>query len=176
MSGTPAEEPPPGVPARLMDLLDGAGARYRVIRHAPEGRTDVVSTLRGNPVEQAAKCLVVRVKVTKRTSRFVNAVVPGDRRVSLDLVRTLTGARHVLFADEAAAERVTGSVSGAIVPFSFDRELELVVDPALLRHEELFFNAGSLDTSLALAVEDYVRVAAPRVETISESSQAAPAR
>ena len=39
---------------RLLSLLGGAGARYRVIEHAPEGRTEVVSAYRGNPVACAA--------------------------------------------------------------------------------------------------------------------------
>jgi Ala-tRNA(Pro) deacylase len=44
---------------RLVALLDEAGARYRVIDHAPEGRTELVSALRGNETARAAKCLVV---------------------------------------------------------------------------------------------------------------------
>lgn len=170
MSGTSTDKPASGVPERLRNLLEKHEARYRIIEHAPEGRTDVVSALRGNPVQQAAKCLVVRVKVTKKESRFVNAVVPGDRRVDLGLLQDLTGAKHVLFADKASAERITGDVSGAILPFSFDPGLELIVDPALLRHDQLFFNAGALDTSMALTVDDYVRIAAPRVERISRPS------
>jgi Ala-tRNA(Pro) deacylase len=54
-----------------------------------------------------------------------------------------------------------------VLPFSFDDALELVVDPGLLVHEEIFFNAARLDRSLALSVKDYVRVAAPRTEPIA---------
>nr|WP_277441828.1 YbaK/EbsC family protein [Streptomyces sp. SPB162] len=154
--------------ARLLDLLTVHNARFRRIEHAPEGRTDLASALRGHPVEQAAKCIVVRVKVTKKSSHYVLAVVPGDRRVDLGRIRELWEARDASFADRATAERLSGCVSGAIVPFSFDPALELVVDPALLEHEEIFFNAADLDLSVALDVRDYLRIAEPRTEAIAE--------
>lgn len=56
---------------------------YRLITHQPEGNTDQVSALRGHPSAQAAKCLVLIVKIDRRTTRYVLAVVPGDRRVEL---------------------------------------------------------------------------------------------
>jgi Ala-tRNA(Pro) deacylase len=40
---------------RLIGLLDEHGAAYGLIDHAPEGRTEFVSPLRGNRLSQAAK-------------------------------------------------------------------------------------------------------------------------
>ncbi|WP_274918608.1 YbaK/EbsC family protein [Streptomyces sp. WZ-12] len=164
----PADDTPVATSDRLLALLQDGGARHRLIEHAPEGRTDIVSELRGHPLDQAAKCIVMRVKVTKKSSRFALAVVPGDRRVDLDRVKELYEARHVSFADQATAERLSGCVSGSIVPFSFDPELELIVDPALLAHREIFFNAAALHLSLALDTEDYRRLARPRVAPVAE--------
>ncbi|MEU6174255.1 YbaK/EbsC family protein [Streptantibioticus parmotrematis] len=158
---------------RLVALLDRNGATYEVIEHEPEGRTDVVSRLRGNALSQAAKCVVTRVKVTKKTSHYVLAVVPGDRRVDLGRIRELWEAKHVSFVEQETAERLSGSVSGSIVPFSFDpAALELVVDPALLEHPRMFFNAGELHLSLSLDTGDYVKAASPRVERIAEEAAA----
>ena len=44
---------------RLLSILDSGGARYRIIEHPAEGRTEVVSGYRGNNIAHAAKCLVV---------------------------------------------------------------------------------------------------------------------
>ncbi|WP_461009725.1 YbaK/EbsC family protein [Streptomyces capparidis] len=140
---------------RLISLLDAHGARYRVIDHAPEGRTEVVSGYRGHPVAHAAKCLVVMVKTGKRTKRYFLAVVPGDARVDLHELKALAGGTYVSFASTDKAEALSGSVSGTILPFSFHPELELVVDPGLLEHAEIYFNAARLDRSLALNAEDY---------------------
>ena len=154
---------------RLVGDLDAAGARYRFIDHAPEGSTEAVSALRGHAVAQAAKCLIVMVKVGKKQTRYVLAVIPGDARLDLAAVKALLGGTYVAFADTARAEQLAGSVSGTVLPISYHPQLELIADPALLAHPELFFNAARLDRSIALASEDYVRLAAPRVEAITAS-------
>src|SRR5713101_3695893 len=64
--------------AQLVAFLDQHGARYRLIDHVPEGRTDIVSPMRGNALSQAAKCLVLMVKLGKKVTTYVLAVVPGD--------------------------------------------------------------------------------------------------
>lgn len=153
--------------SKLIGLLDERGARYRIYEHPAEGATEAVSALRGNAVEQAAKCIVVMVKLDKKTKRYVLAVVPGDRRVDLGAVQALLGGSYAGFANTEVAERLARSVSGTILPFSFDEELALIVDPALLAQPEIYFNAARLDRSLALATEDYRAIAEPRVEPIA---------
>ncbi|MGW0249121.1 hypothetical protein ACWDYH_21060 [Nocardia goodfellowii] len=58
-------------------------------------------------------------------------------------------------------------MSGTVLPFSYHPRLELIVDPALLRAPQLYFNAARLDRSIALATDDYTRVAAPRTAPIT---------
>ena len=154
---------------QLIDLLDRHGASYRLIDHPPEGRTEVVSPMRGNQLSQAAKCIVLMVKVGKKVTRYVLGVVPGDARVDLTAVRALLGGTYVAFASSETAERLAGSVAGTILPFAFHPDLELIVDPLLLENEELYFNAARLDRSLALKTTDYVALAKPRLERIADS-------
>jgi Ala-tRNA(Pro) deacylase len=154
---------------RLIEDLRAAGARYRLIDHEPEGRTELVSALRGHDVARAAKCLVVMVKLGKKQTRYVLAVVPGDARLDLGAVKELLGGSYVAFAATDKAEQLAGSVSGTVLPVSYDPRLELIVDPGLLVFPEVFFNAARLDRSVALATDDYVRLAVPRVERIAAS-------
>ncbi len=151
---------------RLVADLDDAGAHYRFIDHEPEGRTDLVSALRGHALAQAAKCLIVMVKIGKKQTRYVLAVVPGDARLDLNAVKTLLGGTYVAFAAKDKAEELAGSVSGTVLPIPYHPRLELIVDPSLLAFEELFFNAARLDRSIALDTKDYVRLTSPRVEPI----------
>lgn len=152
---------------RLIRLLDENAVQYRLIDHEPEGTTEVVSAMRGNPVEQAAKAIVLIVKPDRRTTRHVLAVVPGDRRVDLAAVRALYGARYVGFCDAATAERLAQAVPGTVLPFSFDPELELIADPLIVKSDTLYFNAARLDRSMCLSGADYQAVAQPRVEHIA---------
>jgi Ala-tRNA(Pro) deacylase len=107
------------------------------------------------------------VKIGKKQTCYVLAVVPGDARLDLAAVKDLLGGSYVAFAATDKAEQLAGSVSGTVLPFSYSAQLELIADPALLTHPELFFNAARLDRSIALATEDYLRLAAPRVERIA---------
>ncbi len=161
---------------RLMTFLDEHGAHYRLIDHRPEGRTDVVSPLRGNALAQAAKCIIMIVKRGKKVTTYVLGVVPGDARIDMQAVKALMGATYVVFASPDVAERLAGSVVGTVLPFAFDPALELVVDPALLDHDEIYFNAARLDRSLALKTSDYVELAKPRRARIGARDMAPPAR
>ena len=161
---------------QLIAFLDQHGVRYRLIDHAPEGRTEIVSLLRGNALSQAAKCIVLMVKIGKKVTRYVLAVVPGDTRVNLQAVKALLQGTYVAFASSEIAERLAGSVTGTILPFSFNPELDLVVDPLLLENDEIYFNAARLDRSMILKTSDYLTVARPRLGRIAEGrgTQAAP--
>lgn len=154
---------------RLIALLDEHGAHYRLIDHAPEGRTELVSAMRGNALSQAAKCIVLMVKIGKKVTRYILAVVPGDAQVDLPAVKALMRGTYIAFASPDIAEQFAGSVAGTILPFSFNQELDLIVDPSLLEHDELYFNAARLDRSLALSTSDYVALAGPRIERIAAS-------
>ncbi|WP_031486865.1 YbaK/EbsC family protein [Streptomyces bicolor] len=153
--------------SHLISLLDASCVDYRLIDHEPEGSTEAVCALRGHPSSEAAKCIVLRVKVDRRTTRHVLAVVPGDRRVDLDAVRTLFAARYVGFSDAATAERLARAVPGTVLPFSFDPDLELVADPDVVAQPKLYFNAARLDRSLLISGADYERLAKPRIERIA---------
>src|SRR4029077_14449901 len=100
---------------KLIALLDTNKASYRLINHAPEGQTDKVSALRGHPVEAAAKCIVLIVKIGRKTSRFILAVVPGNARVDTGKVKALFNGTYAGFAAADVAERLAGSVAGTVL-------------------------------------------------------------
>lgn len=168
MPTTVPETTAPDTYSRLMDLVSAAPAGHRVIDHAPEGRTDVASLLRGHPLRQAAKSIVVRVALSKKARRYVLAVVQGDQRVDLEAVRGVVGGIRAGFADRATAERLSGCVSGSIVPFSFHPDLWLIADPGILSQDEIVFNAARLNRSLALPPHVYQGLASPTVAPIAE--------
>ena len=151
---------------QLIALLDAHKAHYRLIDHEPEGRTEIVSPMRGNALSQAAKCIVLMVKLGKKVTKYILAVVPGDARVDLNAVKALMGGTYIAFASQDIAERLAGSVTGTVLPFSFNPELELVVDPSLLENDEIYFNAARLDRSMVLKTSDYFEIARPRLARI----------
>jgi Ala-tRNA(Pro) deacylase len=158
---------------QLIAFLEQHRVPYRLIDHAPEGRTEIVSPMRGNRLSQAAKCIVLMVKIGKKVTRYILAVIPGDTKVDLQAVKAMMQGTYVAFASSDIAERLAGSVAGTILPFSFNQELELVVDPSLLENDEIYFNAARLDRSMVLKTSDYVEVARPRLRRIIADREAA---
>ena len=153
--------------SQLITFLDQHGAQYRLIDHAPDGRTEIVSPMRCNALSQAAKCIILMVKIGKKVTKYVLAVVPGDARVDLNAVKALIGGTYVSFASPDIAERLGGSIAGTILPFSLSPELELIVDPSLLENDEIYFNAAHLDRSIVLKTSDYMALSKPRLERIA---------
>ena len=161
-----------GLYDKFIALLDQHKAKYRLIDHEPEGRTELVSKMRGNELRQAANCIVMMVKIGKKETKYVLAVYPADRKLDFNAVKALFNGTYASFATKEKAEELAGSVLGTVLPFSFNDDLELIVDPLLLENEEMFFNAARLDRSMALRTKDYVAITKPRLESIAQSSSA----
>lgn len=152
----------------LIALLDQHDARYELIDHGPVGATEAVSKLRGHPLAHAAKCILLLVKIDRKTRKYVLAVVPGDRSVNLDAIKSLYNARYAGFCDPATAEQLARAVPGSVLPFAMDPSVELVADTAILHQPRLYFNAARLDQSVALDTDDYARIAQPHIHDIAQ--------
>jgi Ala-tRNA(Pro) deacylase len=146
---------------QLCDLLDREDAVYRVIEHEPEGRTEIIARIRGNRIEQSIKSIVVQVRLNRRDNLYCLANVPGDCRIDFDGIKNHFQADSVAFAARDRAQELTGSVMGAIPPFSFSDQLQVLADPLIQQNQEVVFNAGRLDRSIFMRLDDYIRIAKP---------------
>jgi Ala-tRNA(Pro) deacylase len=152
---------------QLKSLLDANNAAYLVIEHEAEGRTEFITKIRGNRIEQAIKSMVVQVRISKKENIYALANVPGDCRVDFDAIKSHFNAAGIGMAPREKAEALTGCVIGSIPPFSFNEKLILLADPLIKENEEVVFNAGSLERSIFMKMEDYFRVADPQVVSIA---------
>ena len=152
---------------QLREVLDQEGAAYRVIEHEPEGRTKVIAKIRGNRIEQSIKSIVVQVRLNRKENVYCLANVPGDCRIDFDGIRKHFQAGSVAFASREKAQSLTGCAIGAIPPFSFSEQLPVLADPLILENEEVVFNAGRLDRSIFMRVDDYMRIAKPQLARIA---------
>ena len=152
---------------QLCDLLDREGATYRVVEHEPQGRTELIARIRGNRIEQSIKSIVIQVRLNKRENIYCLANVPGDCRIDFDGLKDHFQADSVAFASRDKAQELTGCVIGAIPPFSFDDQLLVLADPLIRENEEVVFNAGRLDRSIFMRLDDYLRVAKPQLVNIA---------
>jgi Ala-tRNA(Pro) deacylase len=149
----------------LVALLDREGARYRVIDHPAEGRSDLVAAIRGTAPGQGAKAMLCKSKDDAQI--LILAILPGDQKLDFKKVAAAGQVKKATLVTAEEAERETACVIGAIPPFSFSSNIKLVVDPGLVgSFDEIAFNAGRLDKSIVLDSADYVRIAQPLLEPL----------
>jgi Ala-tRNA(Pro) deacylase len=141
----------------LKNFFSRYGVTYREVEHALEGRSDRIAEIRGNKKEQAAKAMVIDVTV-QQDHKYYLTVLPGSNKVNLELIRTFLKADKVSFAKTKVMKRLTNCDSGAVPPFSFNKDLNVIVDPELYKNEEIVFNAGRLDRSMYISSKDYRRI------------------
>ena len=151
----------------LVALLREAKAKFRVIEHEAEGKSEAISAIRGNRPEQAAKAMVLDVRGGGGGKRPVLAILPGSAKLDFNAVAALFEARKCGFASPETAQELTGCVMGAVPPFALNPALSIVVEEDLLANETLFFNAGRLDRSMALDTRDWMAIAKPRIARIA---------
>ena len=151
----------------LVALLNDAKAKFRVIEHEAEGRSENISAIRGNRPEQAAKAMVLDLRGGGGGRRHVLAILPGNRKLDFGAVAQLFEARKCGFASPETAQELTGCAMGSVPPFALNPNLAIVVDEDLLANDTLFFNAGRLDRSMELDAKDWLAVAQPRVGRIA---------
>lgn len=152
---------------RLIRLLDDGGARYRVVEHEAEGRSEHVARIRGSHPSQGLKAIVLSLRGGGQDRRTVLAVLPGDRKLDVKALRKACNAQKSSFADAETVTALTGCVAGAIPPFSFAADLPLIVDNAVRGNAEVCFNAGRLDRSIFMPIADYLAITAPQMADFS---------
>jgi len=152
---------------RLVALLSDAKAKFRVIEHEAEGRSEAISVIRGNRPDQAAKAMVLDLRGGGGGKRHVLAILPGSRKLDFVAVAQLFEARKCGFASPETAQELTGCAIGSVPPFSLNPALAIVVDEDLLANQTLFFNAGRLDRSMELDTKDWLAVAQPKIARIA---------
>ncbi|MEB6632144.1 YbaK/prolyl-tRNA synthetase associated domain-containing protein [Kluyvera cryocrescens] len=153
----------PNVHQQLIALLDQQQARYRVMTHEAVGKCEAVSEIRGTALGQGAKALVCKVK-GNGVNQHVLAILAADQQADLSRLAQHIGGLKASLASPAEVDALTACVFGAIPPFSFHSALRLVADPLLFdRFDEIAFNAGSLEKSVILNTQDYLRIAKPEL-------------
>jgi len=91
-------------------------------------------------------------------------VIPGSRKISLEMVKASLGAKKARLAteDEFIA-RFPNCEIGAMPPFGNLFGLKVYVDPALEQDEHIYFNAGNHVQTVRLKYADFAGLVKPQV-------------
>lgn len=153
------------VVSRIKNLLQQNALWFDVFEHEPVRTSEEAAQVRtGYTLEQGAKALVVRIKISEKSKKFVMLVVPAHKRFDNAKVKAYFGAKDVRFATEKEVFELTEGVQvGGVPPFGNLFEFEVYCDPELLLNEKIIFNAGDRRYSIAMKAADYQKLVKPVV-------------
>jgi Cys-tRNA(Pro)/Cys-tRNA(Cys) deacylase len=153
-----------GTPA--LTVLERAGVTHRTHPYEVAGGhhsygVDAAEALGLDP-RRVFKTLVAEVDGSP-----VLAMVPVAGTLDLKALAAACSGKKAVMAEPAAAERLTGYVTGGISPLGTKRRLPVVVDSAALEHPTIFCSAGRRGLQLELAAADLVASASATTASVA---------
>jgi Ala-tRNA(Pro) deacylase len=111
---------------------------------------------------------VAKVVVALADGRPVELILPASRRVDLDKVRTVLGAKEVRLASEEEMAKVfTDCEVGAIPALRHWEGVRVVMDRSLSAEGDILFQAGTHSDAIRLPFRNWFEMVNPQVASIS---------
>ncbi len=120
---------------------------------------DLAQTL-GEKLEKIAKTLLIQAEipeVKKVAKKNYVVVVPASYRANFEKIKKALKAKKVSIAPEKLITKL-GVKPGALSPFGNMRDLEVLLDKALLKAKDVIVGAESFTESLRVRVKDLHKI------------------
>jgi Cys-tRNA(Pro)/Cys-tRNA(Cys) deacylase len=127
---------------------------HRFFRHpGPVASIEQAARERGQRPGQVVRSLVFRLG----EGNFVMVLVAGPAQVSWPALRAYLGQSRLTTASEAEVLAVTGYPIGAVSPVGLPTPLRVLVDPSVLREEEVSIGSGERYATVILKTADLLK-------------------
>jgi len=150
---------------RVAEVLRTAAVDAR-IEEFPEGTPTAGEAARAVGCTRAE---IVKSLVFVCDGRPVLALVPGDKRADAQRLSAAAGAGYARVAKPEEVVSATGFEPGAVAPFPAPNVSRVLMDRSLLRHETVWFGAGSDCHMAGLAPSDLARLAKAEIGDLTEA-------
>ena len=140
-----------------MGLLDERQAPYEVVEHEPVYTNPEMAERLGVDVSQTVKNLML---VTAE-GRFIQVVLPGDKRFDSKGVARKANTKRVSFAKPEQVLEVAGCAVGCVPPFGHRRRVQVYMDRDLESKGQVYFNPGAHDKSVKIAARALIDLCKP---------------
>src|SRR5262245_37696487 len=148
----------------VRDELDQWGIPYEELHH-----DDAFTAQQVAQKEHVSGRRVAKVVCVMADGRPVEVILPASRRVDVDRVRDVTGARDVRLASEDETCRYfTDCEVGAIPAMRHWQGVEVLMDGHLCCDGDIFILGGTHRDALRMRFDDWFEMVDPRVEWLSE--------
>ena len=162
--GDPAARTAAGLPERLARCIADRHIDVAVVGQGAAAVTaEIAARLLGVPLAS-----IVKTMVLTDGTRFVAAILPGDRRLDRKRVAAVLETGSLRFATAAEVLAQTGFPAGGVAPLGFAHPTAVVVDDSL--SGQVIGGGGREDLLIRIAVDDIVRVHGARRAAICQAS------
>ena len=149
---------------QIKDWLNAQSITFREVHHGPVETSEAAAAARGEDLSIGGKALVLKID-----DSFKVCVLSAARKLDSGALKKHISAKKLRFADRDELKDLTGLVPGSVPPFGRPLlDLELLLDQSILQNQKIAFNAGSLNDSIIMSVEDYLKVAKPQILSFSK--------
>lgn len=136
--------------------LDENGLSYKVmITDEPTKTAQQAADAHGLPVSNIVKSLLAKVD-----DHFVLCLVPGDKRLDLDMLRTSENAEEVRMANADEVKEITGYSIGGVPPFGHKSKLPTRIVEGFNEDEMLAAAAGAGNAVFKISLDDLIKIVA----------------
>ena len=124
---------------------------YRIAeyKHLEKGAAFAADAI-GMPLEKTVKTLVIEII----PGGPCILLMPGNEQVSFKKLAKIRNAKKVVMVDSHTAEKLSGYRVGGISPFGFKSRLPVMMEHALMAHDEVAINGGRRGIMLVMGPED----------------------
>lgn len=127
--------------------LEKLGIPHRIFRHAGQVTSlEQAASERGQRPEQVVRSILFRIG----ENDFIMALVAGPAQISWKKLRQHLGQSRLTMATEEEVLEVTGYRIGTVSPFGLARPLKILIDPSVLKEEEISIGSGIRNTGIIL--------------------------
>lgn len=140
-------------PASL--ALEKLNVPHTVFRHMGQvSSLEQAAQERGQRPEQVVRSIVFSLG----GGEYLMGLVGGPAQISWKKLRAHVGKSRVRMASEDEVFSVTGYRVGTVSPFGLPQPLKVLIDPGIMKQEEISTGSGMSNTGLILKSADLLRI------------------
>jgi Ala-tRNA(Pro) deacylase len=141
---------------RLRQYLDAEGADYDLIEHSPTKSAMQNAVVCHIPPDRIAKAVLLDTP-----DDYLLAVLPSDRRVGLDDLRSELGQNPCLAGEKELALVFDDCAVGAVPSLGFGYGVTTIVDESLDDKPDIYFEAGDHVSLVHMDQAEFSRLTRP---------------
>ncbi len=139
---------------KIIEFLEENKIKYKKIHHKPTPTSEDSARERGEDIKIGGKALILKIN-----NDFSIFVLSASFKLDSKKVKTYLKVKKLRFATKEELFELTGLIPGAVPPLGKPIiDLNLYIDESILKNEKIAFNAGSLEDSIIMDTEDYIKI------------------